>query len=241
RRVYENRPQPPARSDAPRRLPPGQLPGNRLAAGRDRQPHGHRGNAPAQNGRKGAARLLRPGLLPGHGQPEPAENAPSRGQNRLAEQVKACLERDRQLVDEYHAIDGGRWFGMGLSEHIGFTRWNEDECRYPAVMNVLPVRKPRLLVALDGTDRWSEGSSWHVNRLTLTDFRRPDVTEASFTIYALGDREADYEIACDAPWLALSSVKGTLDGVAKAAETVTVAIDRGRMGGETEARITVTL
>jgi len=161
--------------------------------------------------------------------------------NRLAEQVKACLERDRQLVDEYHAIDGGRWFGMGLSEHIGFTRWNEDECRYPAVMNVLPVRKPRLLVALDGTDRWSEGSSWHVNRLTLTDFRRPDVTEASFTIYALGDREADYEIACDAPWLALSSVKGTLDGVAKAAETVTVAIDRGRMGGETEARITVTL
>src|SRR5690606_25604525 len=78
--------------------------------------------------------------------------------NRLAEQIKACLQRDRELVDEYHAIDNGRWIGMGLSEHIGFTRWNEDECRYPVVANVLPARKPRLMVSIDGTWQWSEGS-----------------------------------------------------------------------------------
>lgn len=161
--------------------------------------------------------------------------------NRLAGPIRDCLERDKQLVDEYHAIDDGRWYGMGLSEHIGFTRWNEEECRYPVIMHVLPVRKPRLLVAVDGTERWSEGSSWHGNRLVLTDFRRPDVTEASFTIYSLSDQPAAYEIACDAPWLTLSSARGVLDGVTKAAETVTVTIDRRRMAGETEARITVAL
>lgn len=161
--------------------------------------------------------------------------------NRLAEQIKACLQRDRELVDEYHAIDNGRWIGMGLSEHIGFTRWNEDECRYPVVANVLPARKPRLMVSIDGTWQWSEGSSWHVNKLDMTAFRRPDVTEASFTIRSLSDLAAAYEITCEAPWLTCSSYKGTLDGITKAAETVTVRIDRHNMGDATDAFITVNI
>lgn len=49
--------------------------------------------------------------------------------NRLAEQIQECMKIDRELVDQYHAIDHGRWYGMGLSEHIGFTKWNEDEAR----------------------------------------------------------------------------------------------------------------
>lgn len=161
--------------------------------------------------------------------------------NKLAEQIKACMQRDAELVEEYHAIDNGRWIGMGLSEHIGFTRWNEDECRYPVLANVMPVRKPRLLVSIDGTGSWSEGSSWHVNKLELNDFLRPDVTEASFTISSLSDLEAAYEIACEAPWLSCSPVKGTLDGIRKATETITVRIDRSRMNGESEGRIIVTL
>jgi hypothetical protein len=161
--------------------------------------------------------------------------------NLLAEQIKACLARDAELIEQYHAVDNGRWFGMGLSEHIGFTQWNEEECRYPVIMNALPARKPRLLVAIDGTSRWSEGSSWHVHRLDLTDFRRPDVTEASFTIHTLSDLESAYEIVCETPWLACSSLRGTLDGVTKASETVTVTIDRNRMNGETKGQIIVKL
>ncbi|GFN33972.1 glycosyl hydrolase 115 family protein [Paenibacillus xylaniclasticus] len=161
--------------------------------------------------------------------------------NQLAEQVKACMKRDRELVDEYHTIDNGKWYGMGLSEHIGFTKWNEDECRYPILMQVMPTAKPRLLVSLDGTQQHSEGSSWHVNKLYLNDFRQPDVTEASFTISSLSDQNAPYEIACEAAWLSCSSYSGVLDGIHKASDKITVRIDRTQMKDETEAKLVVKL
>jgi len=159
--------------------------------------------------------------------------------NRLAEQTRACLQRDRELVDEYHTKANGKWYGMGLSEHIGFTQWNEDECRYPILMQVMPARKARLIVSIDGTDQFSEGSSWHVNRLHMRDFRRPDVTEASFSISSLSDLEARYEIACEAPWLSCSAYSGTLDGIDKAVEQIRVRIDRSAIGHDAEATIAV--
>ncbi len=161
--------------------------------------------------------------------------------NVLAEQIKACMKRDRELVDEYHSIDNGKWYGMGLSEHIGFTRWNEDECRNPILMQVMPAAKPRLSVSLDGTEQRSEGSSWHVNKLYMMDFKAPNVTEASFTISSLSDLESPYEIACDAPWLICSAYQGVLDGTNKAVDKITVRIDRSKMNDETEANIRVQL
>lgn len=159
--------------------------------------------------------------------------------NHLAEQIKACMQRDRELVDEYHAIANGKWFGMGLSEHIGFTRWNEDECRYPILIQTLPARKPRLSIALDGTGQRSEGSDWHVNTLYLLDFRRPDVMEASFTISSLSDLESSYEITCDASWLSCSRYEGSLNGTNKAADKIIVRIDRSNMKQETKAKLAV--
>lgn len=161
--------------------------------------------------------------------------------NRLGEGIRACMERDQALVDEYHALDNGRWYGMGLSEHIGFTRWNEDECRYPVIANVLPARKPRLIVAIDGTGQRSEGSSWHIHTLYMTDFRRPDRSEASFTINSVSELDAPYEIACEAPWLSCSEVQGSLDGRTRTTARIIVRIDRSKLAGETEGRIRVTI
>ncbi|MFC5530486.1 glycosyl hydrolase 115 family protein [Cohnella yongneupensis] len=159
--------------------------------------------------------------------------------NQLAEQIRACMLRDRELVDEYHAIDNGRWYGMGLSEHIGFTKWNEDECRYPVLMHVMPARKARLSVSIDGTEQRSEGSAWHVHTLYMKDFRQPDITEASFTLHSLSDLDAPYEISCEAPWLTCSGYEGMLDGTHKAVDKITVRIDRSQMNHDTEATIVV--
>ena len=35
--------------------------------------------------------------------------------NKLADQIAYCMKRDKELVDEYHTIDDGRWYGLGLS------------------------------------------------------------------------------------------------------------------------------
>lgn len=159
--------------------------------------------------------------------------------NQIIEGIKACMQRDQELVDEYHTMDNGKWYGLGLSEHIGFIKWNEDECKYPILMQAMPARKPRLIVSLDGTEQSSEGSSWHVNKLYLKDFKQPGITEASFTISSVSELEAAYEIICEASWLTLSSYKGTLDGKNKAVEKISVIIDRSKMNNETEAKIVV--
>jgi hypothetical protein len=159
--------------------------------------------------------------------------------NHLAEQIKACMKRDQELVEEYHAMDNGKWYGMGLSEHIGFVHWNEDECRNPIVMQVIPARKPRLIVSVDGTGQYTEGSSWLVNTLNLNDFRQPDIKTASFTISSVSDLESSYEITCLAPWMSCSNYSGILDGTVKAVEKIVVEIDRSKMGKDISANIVV--
>ncbi len=161
--------------------------------------------------------------------------------NQLAEQIKACMLRDQELVNEYHTMENGKWYGMGLSEHIGFVHWNEDECKNPILMQVLPAKKPRLIVSIDGTTQRSEGSGWHVNRLYMNDFRQPHISQASFTISSVSDLDASYEISCEAPWISCSSYGGTLDGINKTTEKIVVYIDRNKMNEENKTKIEVKL
>jgi len=161
--------------------------------------------------------------------------------NKLAKQVKECMKRDRQIVEEYHTIDNGKWYGMGLSEHIGFTRWNEDECQNPILMYVMPANKPRLAVMIDGTEQRTEGSSWTLNRLVMNDFLEPDVSSASFTVYAISDKPAEYSVSCESKWLKCSKEGGLLDGVNVSSEQIKVTIDRSLQSGETEGKILVKL
>ncbi|MCT2537493.1 glycosyl hydrolase 115 family protein [Aquibacillus koreensis] len=159
--------------------------------------------------------------------------------NKLSEQIKGCFKKDRELVEQFHTIDDGKWFGMGLSEHIGFIHWNEEEAQYPILMNVLPANKPRMVVTIDGTERFCEGPEWHDNKLYLNDFLQPDIEEASFTISSVSDLDAEYEITCETKWLTCSKTSGSLDGKEKTKEDIDVKIDRSAMNGETEGRIVV--
>jgi hypothetical protein len=161
--------------------------------------------------------------------------------NQLSEQIRDCIKLDQELIDEYHTMDNGKWYGMGLSEHIGFVHWNEDECQNPVLMQVIPARKARLIVSVDGTNQHSQGSSWHVNKLYIRDFRQPDITEASFTISSVSKMDATYEINCQVPWLSFSCYKGILDGKTKVVEKIFVMIDRSKMNGEKKAEIIVNI
>jgi len=153
--------------------------------------------------------------------------------NRLADKIKACVELDRAIVEDFHKIDNGKWYGMGLSEHIGFTKWNEDEAQYPVLMTVIAANKARLLVSIDGTTQRSEGSPWHINQLYLDDFLNPDVEEASFTIFALSKHRAPFTITTHQAWLSCSVAKGELDGQQTLKQRIIVKLDRGLLTGKT--------
>lgn len=66
--------------------------------------------------------------------------------NQYADMVRKCIAKDRALCEELGNFKNGKWNGMHLAQHIGFTKWNEDDCRYPVIMTVEPANKPRLKV-----------------------------------------------------------------------------------------------
>lgn len=135
--------------------------------------------------------------------------------NDYGDEVERCMEQDRKAVEMYHQMDQGRWYGMGMSQHIGFTHWNEDECRNPVVMRVIPLKKRSILVAADGTARHAEGSPWLDNTMKLKDFLNPDCTRASVTLYSRSDLKAEYKVLKKPGWLSVEPMEGWLDGVSQ--------------------------
>lgn len=135
--------------------------------------------------------------------------------NDYVDEVERCMEQDRKAVEMYHQMDQGRWYGMGMSQHIGFTHWNEDECRNPVVMRVIPLKKRSILVAADGTAQHAEGSPWLDNTMKLKDFLNPDCTRASVTLYSRSDLKAEYKVLKKPDWLSVEPMEGWLDGVSQ--------------------------
>ena len=99
-----------------------------------------------------------------------------------------------------------------LSEHIGFTHWNDEECSYPTIMLTEPANRPRMIVTAGHGKRASQGGDWTRQKLILDELLDPKVSESFITVYSGSDKklkfavngvsEFEYEIKDAAPdWL----------------------------------------
>lgn len=149
--------------------------------------------------------------------------------NDYGQEAAECMEREQELIAFYHEIDDGKWYGMGLSQHIGFTQWNEDECQNPVIMQVLPLTKPAIIVTVDGTKQHAEGSPWLDNRMELNDFLNPDCKEAGITLYARGHKLSEYRIAEKPEWIFVDSEEGSLDGRKQKIKRISVTVDKAKL------------
>ncbi|MCR5824690.1 MAG: glycosyl hydrolase 115 family protein [Lachnospiraceae bacterium] len=57
------------------------------------------------------------------------------------------IVRDRALADEFDKFKKGKWHGMQLEAHVGFTTWTDFDNRMPIVSDFTPVEKPLLKVS----------------------------------------------------------------------------------------------
>lgn len=146
--------------------------------------------------------------------------------NDYGKAVKECLAKDRELVDMYHEMDNKRWYGMGMSQHIGFVNWNEDECQNPIIAQVFPANKPRLVVTVDGTTQHVEGSPWLSNEMELREFLNPDCMEATMTVLSQSDQAAAYHIIEKSDWLYINTMEGTVNGKTHNREQLRIKVDR---------------
>ncbi|MBL8276503.1 MAG: glycosyl hydrolase 115 family protein [Pelomonas sp.] len=65
--------------------------------------------------------------------------------NVFADRAEAAFARDQAITDQYHAIAGGKWAGMMLQTHIGYTSWQQPQ------KNLMPAVQ-RVPAAVDAVD-----------------------------------------------------------------------------------------
>lgn len=134
--------------------------------------------------------------------------------NKYADLVAKCIEEDRAIMEDFAAFNGGKWKGMELGEHIGFTSWNEDNCRNPLRMIVEPFHKPRLIVS-----RKDEGALYYKAygppmTVVVDDFLYEGNEEVILEVANDGAGTLDFcvEWKQEAPWLELGVTSGITPG-----------------------------
>lgn len=79
-----------------------------------------------------------------------AENDPRA--NGFADLAEAAYRRDAEISDAYHKLGGGKWDGMMLQVHIGYTNWQQpDKQTMPEVRRVAGGTTPASVVTLPGS------------------------------------------------------------------------------------------
>ncbi|MDR0223424.1 MAG: glycosyl hydrolase 115 family protein [Oscillospiraceae bacterium] len=133
--------------------------------------------------------------------------------DKYAELVTRCIEKDRVLAEEFAGFNGGKWRGMELEQHIGFTDWNEDGCRYPLRIFTEPFHKPRMVVSrADGEEIYRKAYGAPM-KIEVHDFLYEGNHEVVLEIANDGTGGFDYTIEADGDygWLEISAAKGAVE------------------------------
>lgn len=143
--------------------------------------------------------------------------------NRCCIVMQECRRRDKEMTEYFHSMLDGKWNGMGLSKHLNFCNWNDEECRYPVMMTVEPIDGMRIMAyAKNDGDVVTAGGDWTGRVITMRDFLRPDVSEAELVLLNAGSVPAEYKVECGCPWISFSKTEGTFEEQ----ETLVVMIER---------------
>ncbi len=132
--------------------------------------------------------------------------------NRYGELLEECIREDKRLSEEFGAFRDGKWSGMELEQHIGFTKWNDDGWRYPVRMYVEPVTKPRMSVSrADKEDLFVKNYGTPMC-IRVDDFLSEGVEEAALEISNDGVGSLRYEIKAEGgelpKWLTITPMQG---------------------------------
>ena len=182
----------------------------------------------------GTANLMKMWILTGRNHLYAKQNRVAA--NRLADEVQTCIEADEALVNEYHTVDGGKYYGFGLSEHIGFVYWNDEDNKLPIRMYITPANRPRMIVSRVEDTEYATGFWWNGRKPQVwQDFLRPDVSQVAFDVACGSKCPISWHIETDCPWMQFSCTGGTV----AENQRVTLTIDRSQITGKAAGQFAV--
>lgn len=124
---------------------------------------------------------------------------------RMAEKVAL----DQSYVEEFHAMEGGKWKHMMDSAHTGFRGWDDNDWTYPSAKTVYPIPRGKITVSFRGNNAYHLGAHWQdSSTLTNEEMLRPDCNKIILDIDSRGNVDFQYTVHCTVPWLSFSSMEG---------------------------------
>ena len=157
--------------------------------------------------------------------------------NICGELVKQCIDEDKRLCEEFRDFRNGKWAGMELEKHVGFTKWNDDGWKYPLRCFVEPVTAPRMSVSR-ADDPWLATKNYGAPQcIRVHDFLDPGKNQVSLEISNDGVGSFNYTVKAEQgeipAWLQVSSTEGMTETLSKVTltcdrEALQKAMDEGR-------------
>ena len=138
--------------------------------------------------------------------------------NTYGDLAATCIRRDREFVDEWAAFLGGKWDGMQLAQHIGFTKWNEDDYRYPIIAKIEPAHQPRMSVSRKDEERIAVKNYGNPMGIPVSDFQCMGCEEVVLEIANGGIGTVHYEITVQdegglPDWLIVTPMQGDVEQI----------------------------
>ena len=123
--------------------------------------------------------------------------------NLYKEKVTEAITFDRKAAEGFGSFLGGKWNGMQLAPHIGFTKWNEDNCKYPLRVEVEPAYRPRMVVSRADEERVAVKDYFAPMVITVEDFLYKSNTCVEIEVANDGIGSFEYEVIMEeCEWLA---------------------------------------
>ncbi|MBP5151397.1 MAG: glycosyl hydrolase 115 family protein, partial [Lachnospiraceae bacterium] len=151
--------------------------------------------------------------------------------NVYGDKVTAAIERDRELKQEWAAFKDGEWKGMEMASHIGFTKWNDDGCKYPLRARVEPLDAPHLAVRRTDEVKLYDKVYGPPMTLVIEDFCFEGVDMVKIELNNTGNGLLNFNITAPSKgWLKVSETSGEIEDH----KVITLSCDRSRLSLERE-------
>lgn len=155
--------------------------------------------------------------------------------NRYATLTEECLAKDEALAAAFARFQGGKWSGMQLAHHIGFTKWNDFDRQNPVISRVTPIHESCMKVARADSEQTFGRQYGAPPVILIDDFLYAGCEKVKLEVTNGGDREFEFTIApADGrpvpAWLEVRPAKGKV----KEEKEVILSCRRDRLPAEAE-------
>lgn len=148
--------------------------------------------------------------------------------------AEECLKKDEEFIKEFGKFRNGKWDGMQLASHIGFTSWNEDGRKNPVLSTVYPLSKGCMNVSRSDDERVYTKVYGAPLCIEVDDFLTLSAKNVTLEIANVGAADIKYSIQAvdgDLPkWLETDKLTGVVSDLQK----ITLSVNRDELINECE-------